>query len=244
MYCVPHQGVKGLVLVKILDNGNCPVSIVKEIFDRVRRDALPCSRHVVRVVPLQVVCYPNLQELEESVRLVMEKSFGIMNTKTMSISEPEPESVPEPPVKKAKVQQEDAPSIDSGASESGEPSSPGMTNSCSASSASPVAVSSAASSSSVVPPGSFTVVFKRRNHNVLQRTDALNAVLPLMPKTLRPTYSNPEVNYDGADLAERMLAMPHDDDDDDDEDDVYEKLQSNYEDEAVETASAYHGAEI
>lgn len=59
--------VKGLVLAKIMHPEICPVSLVKEIFNRVRREAKPCSRYLARFIPLQRVFYPNEVELLQNM---------------------------------------------------------------------------------------------------------------------------------------------------------------------------------
>ena len=67
--------VKGLVLIKIMRKDLCPVDLVKTIFDRVRKEKEPCSRHVVRLIPLQRVFYPNNNDLSDKVASIILCAF-------------------------------------------------------------------------------------------------------------------------------------------------------------------------
>ena len=67
--------VKGLVLIKIMRKDLCPVDLVKTIFDRVRKEREPCSRHVVRLIPLQRVFYPNNNDLSDKVASIIQGVF-------------------------------------------------------------------------------------------------------------------------------------------------------------------------
>jgi hypothetical protein len=52
-----QTGIKGIVLIKINRKDVCPVELVKSVFDQVKKDRLPCSRYVVRVLPMKVSCH-------------------------------------------------------------------------------------------------------------------------------------------------------------------------------------------
>ena len=67
--------VKGLVLIKILRRDLCPIVLLKSIFERVRKDKMPCSRHVVRLIPLQKVCYPSDDDVVENMIQILGKTF-------------------------------------------------------------------------------------------------------------------------------------------------------------------------
>ena len=67
--------VKGLVMIKIMRKDLCPVRLVESIFQRVKVDKVPCSRHVVRMIPLQRVFYPNEQELLDNVSSLLKSTF-------------------------------------------------------------------------------------------------------------------------------------------------------------------------
>jgi hypothetical protein len=49
-----NTGIKGIVFVKISRRDICPVKLIKAIFDQVKADKVPCTRHVVRIIPLQL----------------------------------------------------------------------------------------------------------------------------------------------------------------------------------------------
>ena len=67
--------VKGLVLIKIMRRDLCPVELVKSIFDRVRTEKEPCSRHVVRIIPLQKIFYPNNNDLSDNIANIVLNAF-------------------------------------------------------------------------------------------------------------------------------------------------------------------------
>ena len=62
-----NTGVKGIVMAKIINRKYCPIRLVTSVFDRVRREHLPCSRNLVRMVPLKWIYYPNEEELKENL---------------------------------------------------------------------------------------------------------------------------------------------------------------------------------
>jgi hypothetical protein len=63
--------VKGVVFVKIRKRHICPVRLVRALFAQVEADGLPLSRHLVRIVPLQRVFFPDEQELTAHVRAIV-----------------------------------------------------------------------------------------------------------------------------------------------------------------------------
>ena len=64
-----NPNIKGVVVIKINNTAYCPIELVKLIFERVRKERSPCSRHVVRLFPLKYVCYPNEDELDDSIEV-------------------------------------------------------------------------------------------------------------------------------------------------------------------------------
>jgi hypothetical protein len=80
-----HTGIKGIVLIKINNHSYCPINLVKSIFDRVKKEKLPCSRHVVRVIPLQKVFFPNEEELNESISSILNKELQVEDSNDSSL---------------------------------------------------------------------------------------------------------------------------------------------------------------
>ena len=59
------------MFVKIRKHHICPVRLVRALFAQVAADGLPMSRHLVRVVPLQRVFFPDEQELTAHIRALI-----------------------------------------------------------------------------------------------------------------------------------------------------------------------------
>eukprot|EP01038_Epipyxis_sp_PR26KG_P009893 gene9893-13307_t len=69
-----NVGIQGLVLVKIMRSDLCVVKLVKSVFDKIRISKLPCCRHLVRLIPLQKVFFPNEEEfVSYSSQIIQEK---------------------------------------------------------------------------------------------------------------------------------------------------------------------------
>ena len=83
--------IKGVVMIKIMRKDLDPVQLVESIFERVRKDKMPCSRHVVRLIPLQRVFYPNEQELVDNVNLLLKNVFPHAQFPPVPIKNPPPE---------------------------------------------------------------------------------------------------------------------------------------------------------
>lgn len=69
------SGIKGFVIARISDRSVCPVKVVAEIFERVKKTGLPCARHLVRLIPLQKTFYPNQEELLSNISSLIEEKF-------------------------------------------------------------------------------------------------------------------------------------------------------------------------
>ena len=67
--------VKGIVMIKVMRSDLCPLELVKAIFERVRTEKEPCSRHVVRLIPLQRVFFPNNNHLSENVASIIQSAY-------------------------------------------------------------------------------------------------------------------------------------------------------------------------
>lgn len=62
--------VKGVVVIKVMNKRYNPVDLVLYVFEKVQKEKLPCTRYVVRLIPLETVFYPQLDELTENVRIM------------------------------------------------------------------------------------------------------------------------------------------------------------------------------
>jgi hypothetical protein len=69
-------GIKGIVFAKITRRDVCPVKLVKEILDQVKAEKVPCSRHLVKIVPLQLVTFGGETEFISSAKILVEGHFG------------------------------------------------------------------------------------------------------------------------------------------------------------------------
>jgi hypothetical protein len=70
-----NTGIKGIVFVKISRRDICPVKLIKAIFDQVKADKVPCTRHVVRIIPLQLAFFPNDDEFSSTAKMLVECEF-------------------------------------------------------------------------------------------------------------------------------------------------------------------------
>jgi hypothetical protein len=73
-------GIKGIVFAKITRRDVCPVKLVKDILDQVKTEKVPCSRHLVKVVPLQLVTFGGETEFISSAKILVEGHFGAETT--------------------------------------------------------------------------------------------------------------------------------------------------------------------
>ena len=67
--------VKGIVMIKIMRKDLCALELVKAIFERVREEKEPCSRHVVRIIPLQRVFFPDNNNLSDNVATIVRAAY-------------------------------------------------------------------------------------------------------------------------------------------------------------------------
>lgn len=67
--------VKGIVMIKIMRKDLCALELVKAIFDRVRTEKEPCSRHVVRIIPLQRVFFPDNNHLSDNIASIVSSAY-------------------------------------------------------------------------------------------------------------------------------------------------------------------------
>eukprot|EP01036_Dinobryon_divergens_P043320 gene43320-57655_t len=219
-----NTGMKGVILIKIQRQDICPVQIVHSIFDRVKREKLPCSRHIIRLIPLQKVCYPNDEELTTTVlsfindQITNKAADFIQTTSSQSAEEDALEPIP----KKLCTRDEEDETVTSSESMIGSDATTTTLNPVlpttsseeksytnddisdvpavpetnlnptpppiSISSSTPLATPVSSSSLSL----SYSVIFKRRNHNIIHRTQVQNLINRSMPPWARINYTKPQ----------------------------------------------------
>lgn len=70
-----NTGIKGIVFAKISRRDVCPVKLVKSIMDQIRDEKVPCSRHLVKIIPLQLAFYGGETEFINSSKILAEACF-------------------------------------------------------------------------------------------------------------------------------------------------------------------------
>lgn len=201
-----QTGVKGIVLIKILKNSICPVGLVKSVFRKVRSEGLALTRHVVRLIPLQRVFFPNESDLTDNVQHLVSTHLGFTIEVEQRLSAPKVEGDDrdegsDRPVKRLKDEVSD---VVASAAPSEEPSL-GTGNDCLLSSSVASATSSfSPSSGGEVDVAAFTaaiqeklrarkaaslsasgpayaVSFKARNHSILTRDVVYRVIESCLP---------------------------------------------------------------
>lgn len=156
-----NTGVKGITLVKILRKECCPVKLVKHIFDRVEQEKMALCRFVVRVVPFQMVFYPEEDELADNFGALMRRELSLPPLPTPKRKrEEEPDNdgkVDDTDAEASKKPKQAAESPEAASAISIEP---------------PQAVSSSAESRASEPRIAqipYYIIYKARNNNVVSR---------------------------------------------------------------------------
>lgn len=70
-----NTGIKGIVLVKVNHKQICPVMLLKSIFNRIKTNKEQISRHLARVIPLQICFFPTENDLISNINLLIDKEF-------------------------------------------------------------------------------------------------------------------------------------------------------------------------
>jgi hypothetical protein len=185
------------VVVKILQSNVCPVQLIRSIFEKVKATKLPCSRHLCRIIPLSKVFFANETEFETNIKLLIAEAFdlpeamttapivglkeGAVPSETLSSDELE-----EQPNKKQKQDNEATPTvpivtpIDDITSDTTPPST--MEGGCKRSLEqlqAPNLLPSPAPSR-LLP---VTMLFKKRNHNTLNRIWVQQQIFSNIPRS-------------------------------------------------------------
>ena len=189
--------MKGLVLIQLNNPTLCPVQLVRGLFDRVRSERLAYTKHVVRIIPLQYIGFPNATDLAALMSAMINNVFANYVPTTAAIV-PSPEEAqpagtdPEEPVcKRQRTQGEEE-------EEEGQPTS----NSRSSNSTSSYTSSSKAPAHQALPAGrvlpiQYSILFKSRNSSSLVKSEVHDCVFRLMPgpgsSIVKSNYKTPEV---------------------------------------------------
>jgi len=176
---------KGVILVKILRLDIDVINLVYSIFDRVSRDKLPCSRHIVRLIPLQILFFPEVEELTLNIKNLINESLLFRNPDLPTVLESTVEALSEEqPIKKL-CMRDDPSGID--VSENAVESH------------TTTIVSDTKVASAFINPLSlsqkitYSVAFKHRSHNTLNRNQIHGLVAGLVPGYTKVDYNNPQV---------------------------------------------------
>jgi len=205
-----NTGIKGIVLVKISRRDICPIMLVKSIFDLVSAEKVPISRHLVKLIPLQLIYFAGEEEFGNVTKLLVEGTFTnptgvtlptlqlsrVVHNKRKAPEEGDAVETGEQSTedaqgdaKRAKTEDDPEGAADASAAEATaepareEPVAPVVEEA-------PAVVAAPAEPVSTVPREiiKYMVLFKARNHNTLTKTFVLQKFRELVPPHLRQDY--------------------------------------------------------
>lgn len=207
-----NVGTKGIVFAKITRRDVCPVKLVKSIFDQVKTEKVPCSRHLVRLVPLQLVHFGGEEDFVASAKILVEGHFGEAKDKTLpqialgkALPKRKAEDIsgadecPEEEEggnKRKCVEEEEVPSSSSasGSKERVEGPVGDDTEEPEGAPAPQVATAvPAAPAASSLPEIRYFILFKARNHNVLSKQLVIQKVRDILPPNFKQDYLHGQV---------------------------------------------------
>jgi hypothetical protein len=70
-----NTDIKGIILVKLKNHILCPIKLITEIFDRASKDRQPISRHIARLFPFERVFFPNEEQLKWNLYELLQERF-------------------------------------------------------------------------------------------------------------------------------------------------------------------------
>lgn len=80
-------GVKGYVLIKLLDPKMNAIALVKSILEQVHRTKESVSRYIIRLLPLEMIAASTVDNIEKQVKVLLEKRLeGFKNSNTFGIA--------------------------------------------------------------------------------------------------------------------------------------------------------------
>eukprot|EP00981_Chlorochromonas_danica_P006616 scaffold1439_cov179-Ochromonas_danica.AAC.4 len=162
-----NTSVKGIVLIKILRKECCPVRLVKHIFNKVKEEKQPLCRYVVRIIPLQKVCYPEVEEILPTF-LELQRSALSLSTSVV-VDDQQPQEKKEESPEKIEGEDEEA--------------------------AKKRRIDESGNSVSVLTPERipYCIAFKARNHNVLKKDEVHRLIQGAMAAYGYGDFRNPKV---------------------------------------------------
>lgn len=143
-----NTNIKGIILIKIIRDDLCPVDLTKILFDRVKRDKLPCCRYSIRLIPLQRAFFPDETEFASNAKTVFSNYLPNAAESEPSTSEDKTLDVDEPASKRFRLSENKI---------------------------------------------RFQILFKARNHNVLNRETVFRIINGAMHPFGKGDYLHPEV---------------------------------------------------
>ena len=194
-----------MVFVKIRKHHICPVRLVRALFAQVAEDGLPLSRHLVRIVPLQRVFFPDEQELTHHIRalvglppVVVKKVEEIVSEKA-EVEEREEKEGEERAVKRTRVEvkeeeedvkeetslsTQDVPVEDCGEQTETKTETATETETVPGTELAPSSSSSSAVAPSRdgLPPLTYNLTIKIRNHDTLKKSQITHCVTSNLPR--------------------------------------------------------------
>lgn len=174
--------------MKITRPNTCPIRLVRTIFEKVERLKLPCSRHLCRIVPLSKVFFANETEFETNMASLILEHFPHRIQDPINVIESEGDLQPQ-----KKLKQEESGAIITETSDVPVDLSPsGQSDELEATSLKRSA--SEISYAKVAPLLPVSFLFKKRNHNTLNRLQTQQIVFNRLPRDrCRVDFKNPKV---------------------------------------------------
>lgn len=188
-------GIKGLVLCKLVERTLCPLKLVYSIFERIASDKLPVCRNIIRIMPLMRTCYPNLEELSANAKILVWKTYRPGGLGDFGVGEPtilgkRKASNPDP----SHAEDEEAAVKCSTAVEAATTATDAPASELDSALVSEIEAAPAEIEEDFKIP-EYCVQFRRRNHNILLRSDCQDAIRAVMPQSARVNYKAPKVCY-------------------------------------------------
>lgn len=79
-------GVKGVLLVQIQDSKIDPIHLVQKILQHIKSEQDTISRYLARMIPLQYVCHPSVDEIRAQSKILLDRYFEtVPKDKTLKV---------------------------------------------------------------------------------------------------------------------------------------------------------------
>jgi len=196
-----NTGIKGLCLVKILNDTICPLKLVCSIFDSILESKRPVSRYIIRIIPLVKTFYPNIEELSDNMSAFLKSLFpstsenAVLESDVPATACYVETSIDETSSKRIRldIAKEASDSISGIAELTKDESVPSAQTELVGMNL----ISNTDTLTQVLCPSysaaTYCVQFKRRNHDVLVRDSVQDLVRSQIPRMYRVNYKTPKV---------------------------------------------------